>query len=55
MKQDDAEADGWVPGEYIHAWGEESGVKPLLCVDADGGLWIARGQRTTVPDEGITD
>jgi hypothetical protein len=48
------EKQGDGPSEYIHAFGEESGTKPLLGVDEDGGLWFAGGAYT-VPDEGITD
>lgn len=42
------------PSTYHHELGEESGVKPALCVDAKGRLWLAGGNYT-VPDAGITD
>jgi hypothetical protein len=48
------EKEGDGPSEYIHAFGEETGTKPLLGVDEDGGLWFAGGNYS-VPDEGITD
>lgn len=40
--------------EYIHALGEESGIKPILASDARGRLWIAGGNYTA-PYDGITD
>ena len=43
--------------EYIHEFGEEKTPEsacPILCVDADGRLWLAGGSYS-VPDEGITD
>ena len=48
------EKEGDGPSEYIHAFGEESGTKPLLAVDGTGGLWFAGGNYS-VPDAGITD
>jgi hypothetical protein len=42
------------PSDYIHELGEESGIRPLLCVSKDGRLWYAGGNYS-VPDEGITD
>ena len=42
------------PSDYIHVLGEETGVRPLLCVDKQGRLWYAGGNYS-VPDEGITD
>lgn len=29
--------------EYIHEMGEEGGIPPILCVSADGRLWMAGG------------
>ena len=40
------------PSEYIHEFGEESGIRPYLAVDATGRLWLAGGDYT-VPREGI--
>lgn len=40
--------------EYIHALGEETGIKPFFCVSRDGRVWFAGGNYT-VPDDGITD
>jgi len=42
------------PSDYIHELGEESGIRPLLCISKDGRLWYAGGNYS-VPDEGITD
>lgn len=42
------------PSGYIHEFGEESGVRPILCVSEDGRLWFAGGGYF-VPDAGITD
>jgi hypothetical protein len=53
-KKEDAEQDNGEPSSYIHALGEETGIKPLLGIDAEGGLWFAGGDYT-VPDEGITN
>lgn len=40
---------------YIHTMGEEEGgVRPFLCVDADGNVWLAGGSYTC-PDPGITN
>ena len=39
---------------YIHAMGEESGVRPYVGADGKGRLWIAGGNYT-VPTPGITD
>ena len=39
---------------YIHAMGEESGIRPVLGVAKDGSLWIAGGNYTA-PIQGITD
>lgn len=39
---------------YRHAMGEESGIQPLLVVDAKGRLWIVGGNYTG-PIPGITD
>lgn len=40
--------------KYIHHFGEVSGVKPILAVDAMGRLWVCGGNYT-VPTPGITD
>jgi hypothetical protein len=40
--------------QYIHEFGEESGVRPFLAVDKRGRLWLASGNYTS-PYEGITD
>jgi hypothetical protein len=48
----DKAGDG--PSEYIHAFGEESGIRPRLAADVEGRLWLVGGNYT-VPDEGITD
>lgn len=47
----DKRTDG--PSTYEHEQGEWGGVRPMLCLSADGGLWLAGGSYT-VPDEGIT-
>lgn len=39
---------------YIHRFGEESGIRPVLCVAQDGGLWFAGGDYTC-PTAGITN
>lgn len=39
---------------YVHEFGEEGGIAPMLCVDADGHLYLAGGSYT-VPDAGITN
>lgn len=39
---------------YIHQLGEETGIRPLLCVDGEGYFWLAGGNYT-VPNAGITD
>lgn len=39
---------------YIHALGEESGIRPVLAVASDGSLWFAGGNYTA-PIQGITD
>lgn len=39
---------------YIHRFGEESGIRPLLCVAEDGCLWFAGGDYTC-PTAGITN
>lgn len=40
--------------EYQHHMGEGNGIKPILCCDQDGYLWLAGGDYT-VPDAGITN
>lgn len=42
------------PSYYIHKMGELSQNFPILCVDAQGRLWIAGGNYTC-PTPGITD
>jgi len=39
---------------YIHQLGEETGIRPLLCVDGEGFFWLAGGNYTN-PNAGITD
>ena len=39
---------------YIHRLGEETGVRPCLCIDETGRLWFAGGAYTS-PTAGITD
>lgn len=39
---------------YIHALGEESGIRPVLAMAEDGSLWFAGGNYTA-PIQGITD
>lgn len=39
---------------YIHEFGEESGIRPVLAVDATGRFWLAGGNYTC-PNPGITD
>ena len=46
------EGDGF--SFYIHRLGEETGVRPCLCVSEDGRLWLAGGNYTS-PTAGITD
>lgn len=48
----DKKTDG--RSNYIHRFGEETGIRPMLCVDAKGGLWFAGGDYTT-PTAGITN
>jgi len=48
----DKQGDG--PSTYIHAFGEESGRRPLLAADYTGRVWLAGGDYTT-PPEGITN
>jgi hypothetical protein len=40
---------------YIHKLGEESGVRPCLCIDKKGRLWIVGGNYRGNPTPGITD
>ena len=46
------EKKGDGPSDYIHAMGENGGIKPMLCVSEDGRLWFAGGS-SSVPDAGI--
>ena len=46
------EGDGF--SFYIHRLGEETGVRPCLCIDAQGRLWFAGGAYTS-PTAGITN
>lgn len=39
---------------YIHRFGEESGVRPVLAIGNDGRLWLAGGDYTC-PTPGITN
>lgn len=39
---------------YIHALGEESGIRPTLAMSSDGNLWFAGGNYTS-KIQGITD
>lgn len=39
---------------YIHHMGEETGIRPCLCVDKKGRLWIIGGDYTS-PIQGITN
>lgn len=40
--------------QYIHEFGEDSGLVPMLAADKTGRLWIAGGNMTS-PYAGITD
>ena len=40
--------------QYIHEFGEESGMRPFLAVDKKGRIWVCGGNYTS-PYEGITD
>jgi hypothetical protein len=40
--------------QYIHNFGEESGIVPILAADKTGRLWVAGGNMTS-PYAGITD
>ena len=40
---------------YIHKMGEESGVRPCLCIDDQGRMWLAGGAYRGNPTPGITD
>lgn len=42
------------PDDFQHEVGEVSGIRPYLCVDSSGRLWLAGGNYTC-PDDGITD
>lgn len=58
-KGDDADVDAWGQpigdgSVYRHKLGEESGIRPVLAVDADARFWIVGGNYT-VPAAGITD
>jgi len=46
----DKEGDG--VSDYVHRMGEEGGIEPMLCVDANGYLYAAGGSYR-VPDRGI--
>ena len=48
----DKKGDGL--SQYIHEFGEESGIVPILAADRKGRLWIAGGNMTS-PYAGITD
>jgi len=48
----DPEPDGY--GFYIHEFGEVSGIRPIIVLDATGRMWVAGGDYT-VPDPGITN
>ena len=48
----DKKGDGF--SLYIHKMGEETGIKPVLCVDKWGRLWIIGGDYTS-PIPGITN
>jgi hypothetical protein len=50
-KGDDDDERG---SSYIHALGEDSGIHPILTVDAKGRFWVAGGNYTC-PVPGITD
>lgn len=39
---------------YIHEFGEVSGIRPILCLDASGRFWVAGGSYVC-PTAGITD
>lgn len=39
---------------YIHRFGEENGIRPVVCVDATGRIWFAGGDYTC-PTPGITN
>tara|TARA_R110002060_G_scaffold68464_1_gene77190 strand:+ start:1261 stop:1827 length:567 start_codon:yes stop_codon:yes gene_type:complete len=40
--------------QYIHEFGEDSGILPILAADRSGRLWVAGGNMTS-PYAGITD
>ena len=48
----DKKSDG--RSNYIHRFGEETGIRPLMCADAKGGIWFAGGDYTS-PTAGITN
>lgn len=48
----DKKGDGL--SQYIHEFGEESGILPLLAASKDGRLWVSGGNMTS-PYAGITD
>jgi len=48
----DKKSDGH--SNYIHRFGEENGIRPVVCVDATGRIWFAGGDYTC-PTPGITN
>jgi hypothetical protein len=52
-KLDDFKKDGQA-SNYIHEFGEESGILPYLCIADDGTLWFAGGNYSVL-DGGIAD
>ena len=52
MYEGDKRADG--RSNYIHRFGEETGIRPMVCVDRTGRIWFAGGDYTC-PTAGITN
>ena len=52
MYEGDKRSDG--RSNYIHRFGEETGIRPMICADRTGRIWFAGGDYTC-PTAGITN